>query len=147
MRRNPFPFRQIRTHLAFLVSLLFIFMFIVPSISSATWENLSTPGTWPRLLPQAINNQGQVVGGYSDTKGIPHGFIYAAGHYTILNAPGAGKGTPGGTSAWAINNKGQVVGYYFDVKKVEHGFLYTAGHYTILNAPGAGKGVRQGRRI
>ncbi len=79
-------------------------------MSAYTFTTLDDPlagseGTWPF----AINNLGQIVGNYFDSKGISHGFLYSNGTYTTLSDPLADKG---GTYAWGINDAGQIVGYY-----------------------------------
>lgn len=98
---------------------------------------LDVPGS---LLTTAthINNEGQVVGYFSDATGDIHGFVYSNGTYSILDAPRASQ-----TLAFGINNKGQVVGYFIDSSGVSHNFVYSDRAYTILpNLPGAsGEGV------
>ncbi|MGH7259482.1 MAG: hypothetical protein ACREI9_02225 [Nitrospiraceae bacterium] len=66
-----------------------------------------------------INASGQIVGGYTDTTGVNHGYLYTMGSFTVIDVPGAGL-----TAAFGINNRGQIVGYYFDgATGREHGFL------------------------
>jgi probable HAF family extracellular repeat protein len=76
-----------------------------------------------------INAAGQIVGGYEDSTGMPHGFLYSGGSYTILNAT---LGT-NGTLANGINAADQIVGQYFDSNNTVHGFLYNGGSYTTLD--------------
>ncbi len=54
-----------------------------------------------------INDMGQLVGRYSDSQGLNHGYIYtiATGAYTTVDSKQAG-----GTSLYGINNAGVVVG-------------------------------------
>jgi probable HAF family extracellular repeat protein len=65
-----------------------------------------------------INDKGQIVGNYIDSKGVEHGFLYSKGTYTTLNDP---LGTHG-TEVLGINNYGKIVGIYYDSHYVEHGF-------------------------
>jgi probable HAF family extracellular repeat protein len=67
-----------------------------------------------------INNKGQIVGYYYDSKGITHGFLYDGGVYTTLNDQ---LGVDG-TDAFGINDKGQIVGEYGDASGNNHGLVY-----------------------
>jgi probable HAF family extracellular repeat protein len=92
-------------------------------------------------LAFGINDAGQIVGGYRDSSGIPHGFLYSGGVYTTINDP---LGT-NGTFAFGINNKSQIVGEYIDSSGIPHGFLYSGGVYTTINDPlGTNGTVAQG---
>jgi hypothetical protein len=91
-------------------------------------------------LPSAINGSGTVVGFYQDANYVYHGFLYGAGgHFTTLNAPGAGwKTAYTGTYAFSINDAGQVTGNYVDNHQVYHGFFRDAfGNYTSFDPPGS----------
>ena len=63
-----------------------------------------------------INNAGQVVGFFADSRGV-HGFINTSGTFTTLDVPGASF-----TQARGINNAGQVVGLFGD-SSGSHGFV------------------------
>jgi probable HAF family extracellular repeat protein len=71
-----------------------------------------------------INTAGQVVGDYTDARGVPHGFLLSNGSYITLDAPNSN-----GTQAWGINNAGQIVG------SSSGGFLLSGGSYTRLDLP------------
>jgi len=77
-----------------------------------------------------INDKGQIVGQYTDSNRLRHGFLYSGGNYTTIDDPLATNGT----FARGINNKGQIVGQYID-SSGEHGFLYSDGKYTTINDP------------
>jgi len=84
-----------------------------------------------------INDLGQIVGGYTDSSNVTHGYLLSHGQYTTLDDPNASGGF---TFANAINNSGQIVGFYFDSNGIAHGFLLSDGHYTTFNDPNAPTG-------
>jgi probable HAF family extracellular repeat protein len=88
-----------------------------------------------------VNDDGQVVGDYSDANGIFHGFFWDAGQFLTIDVPfpGARFTAPSG-----INNIGQIVGFYFDNNVTEafpnghaHGFLFDNGIFTQFDFPDA----------
>lgn len=85
-----------------------------------------------------INDLGQIVGGYTDTNGVTHGYLLSHGHYTVLDDPQAA----GYTNATGINDLGQIVGSYFDSSGVQHGFLLSHGKYTTLDDPNSTGGTQ-----
>ena len=52
-----------------------------------------------------INDRGQIVGGYVDLQGNPHGFLANGSVFTRLDCPNANR-----TTAWDINSAGQIAG-------------------------------------
>jgi len=52
-----------------------------------------------------INDHGVVAGNYTDSAGVNHGYVYANGVYTTIDAPGGGV-----TTLTGINDAGDVVG-------------------------------------
>jgi probable HAF family extracellular repeat protein len=87
-----------------------------------------------------INDAGQIVGTFSDSKGT-HGFIVSNGIFTTLDDPAATFGT----FAAGINNSGTVVGSFSDAGFTFEGFIKSSGGYTTLDDPLAtGDTVLQG---
>ena len=90
-----------------------------------------------------INDMSQIVGSLLYWNGIDisayHGFLYSAGNFTIIDAPGADPWY-GNTYPQGINNAGQIVGY-FDAAGYggrEYGYLLdTDGSYTTIDPPGS----------
>jgi probable HAF family extracellular repeat protein len=66
-----------------------------------SWSGTTTAAT-------GINDKGQIVGNYTNSKGIEHSFLYSNGTYTTLNHP---LGTHG-TTVEGINDHAQIVGIY-----------------------------------
>jgi hypothetical protein len=80
----------------------------------------------------AINNNGFVVGSYTDAGGFFHAFVREpGGGIIVFNMPGAAavattkndKAVATGFGATGINDAGEVIGYYYDSHSREHGFL------------------------
>ena len=106
---------------------------------SGTITQLDVPGA-AVTQPRAINDSGEIVGDWTDSAGVTHGFLWtAAQRFTVFDAPQARL-----TSITAINSSGVTVGYFSD-GKADHGFvLDTRGVVTILNAPHATSTVPNG---
>jgi uncharacterized membrane protein len=85
-----------------------------------------------------INDHGQIVGYYSDTRANPdfapdaRGFLLDRGRLTRIAVPGAS-----GTQPLGIDNHGRIVGDYIDGRGV-HGFVRDRnGNFTKFDVPGA----------
>jgi hypothetical protein len=92
---------------------------------------LSFPGaTFTAAI--AINNAGDIVGGYTDSSGNNHGFLMHKGVFTTIDDPLA---TPGGTGPSAITNSGAIVGTYLGSDGSVHGFVYKNGVFTTVDGP------------
>jgi predicted membrane protein len=117
-----------------------------------TLTEFDAPGasTAPGLGTQAFanNDLGEVVGVYTDTNVVPHGFIRAFdGKITSFDAPGAGLGAglDQGTEAFSVNDFGVIAGQFADPSNVFHAFIrFPNGAFTTFDAPGAGTGANQG---
>lgn len=90
-----------------------------------------------------INNNGQVVGSFTDANDVNNGLLYniLSNTWTTLNDPNA-SATPAfdvtGTIINGVNDRGQVVGFYSDGTNV-NGFLATpAPEPSSLGFAGAG---------
>jgi probable HAF family extracellular repeat protein len=85
-------------------------------------------------LAFGINSAGDIAGGYLDSAGNEHGFLYMAstGTFTTLDVPGGVS-----TEAHGINNSDEIVGQYTDAAGAQHGFLYATGVYVTIDYPGA----------
>ncbi len=84
-----------------------------------------------------INNSGQIVGAYENSKSQLFGYVYQNGTYTTLDVFGSRDAT-----AQGINDAGQIVGRY-TVGDVMSGFLYSNGPILQSSLPTAS--TTQGR--
>jgi len=83
-------------------------------------------------LAVGINDKAQIVGQFTDTNDLTHGFLYEEGNYEAIDVPGAST-----TIAAGINNAGQIVGNFLDADGTTHGFLYSEGNYMTIDMPNA----------
>jgi probable HAF family extracellular repeat protein len=84
--------------------------------------------------PSSINNAGQIVGNFSDSKG-QHGFLDVGGTFSTIDVPGASQALANG-----INNAGHIVGSFVDSTGPQdnlHGFLDVGGTFSTIDVPGA----------
>ena len=91
---------------------------------SYAFTDIDVPGSQPGstgFFGLSLNNLGQVAGVYFDSMGNADGFVYAAGKYTTVDAPGAID-----TYLWGINDRGQMVGTA----------VYSAGAYNFIDTHG-----------
>jgi hypothetical protein len=99
--------------------------------------------------PLANNDEGAIVGTYTDANVVPHGFLRTPrGEFISFDAPGAGLGAKldEGTVAVAINDFGVVAGQFEDANITFHGFIrYPDGSFVTFDAPGAGAVPGQGQ--
>jgi YVTN family beta-propeller protein len=80
--------------------------------------------------PATINNVGQIVGGYTDSEGVTHGFLLSLGVFTTIDFPEAVS-----TVAVGVNSYGQIVGYYKDMSELTHGFVLNNGSFVTIDDP------------
>ena len=93
---------------------------------------LAIPGA-TQMRANDINDNGQVVGQFTDAGGVAHGFVYEEESFCQLDYPGATA-----TQILGINNLGQMVGM-FTTLIATSGFLYDRGTFSPpLTYPGAG---------
>jgi hypothetical protein len=105
-----------------------IFLTFVPGALGAnyTFTPIVGPGNFRWEAAFDINNNGQIVGEYSDATAL-HGVRDDGGAFTTIDVPGTSDTTTSG-----INDAGQIVGFYD-----EHGFLLSGGVFTTVDSPGA----------
>ena len=73
-----------------------------------------------------LNKNNAVVGNYTDSSGVVHGFEFAGNKYTSLNFPKANKFT----RANGINDSNFIVGDFYGRDAFYHGFTFSKGKYT-----------------
>jgi hypothetical protein len=81
----------------------------------------------------AINNTGEIVGGWTDGAGNSHGYTLIKGVYTSFDYPGVSQIQ----LYLAVNSEGHIVGSYADANGNVHGFLRRGNTYTSIDFPGA----------
>jgi uncharacterized membrane protein len=110
-----------------------IVTFDAPDVGYPTQPTLGSSGT----IPTGINNEGDIVGYYTDAKGAYHGFVRSArGRFWIIDDPSS-TSAPSATIAQAINDWGTVVGFWFDSSLNSHGFVHQVdGSFTTVDPPG-----------
>jgi len=97
---------------------------------SVTLKNISNTAVGAR----GIDDAGDVVGWYYDTRGVQNGFLLSGGRAFTIAFPGANY-----TVLEGINNKHQIAGQYQDTSGVLHGFIYdiSAKTFREIKVPGA----------
>ena len=84
--------------------------------------------------PASINASGVITGTYTDSSGVRHGFIDAAGKFTNPIDPAGSVAT----IPVSIDAAGDIAGVCLDSTELMHGFVRTAsGTITTFSAPGA----------
>lgn len=78
-----------------------------------------------------INNNGDVVGDFSDKYGNSFGFLEHDGMYYTLQDPNAGA--TNGTRVIGINDNGQIAGVYWDSNNLGHSFVANYDFNTAQN--------------
>jgi hypothetical protein len=79
-----------------------------------------------------VNPSGAVVGAYTDSGGVTHGYLLYHGTFVTTDFPGATFTFDGGN-----NPAGNIIGAWTDSGGVTHGFLLSNGTYTSFDYPGA----------
>jgi hypothetical protein len=97
-------------------------------IDMATFEFPNATDT----IARGINNQGWVVGGFTDASFKGHGFIFDGRNFFQLDYPGSIF-----TTASKINEFGQVVGSYQDAAGLLRGYSYFHGNFESIDFPGS----------
>ena len=77
-----------------------------------------------------------IVGQYTDSLGVHHGFLSSGSTFKTLDDPLAGNGANQGTIVTGIDG-GNVVGTYTNGQNVLNGFEYNGSQYVTLNVPGS----------
>ena len=102
---------------------------------AATFLSFDAPGAGTAqnqgTFPLAINRSGLIVGYFTDSSNVQHGFMRDPdGTFTIVDVPGSIV-----TRVTAVNSKGLVAGFSYSSKGIPAGFLrYLNGTLLTLNA-------------
>ena len=79
-----------------------------------------------------VNPSGAVVGAFTDSSGVTHGYLFYRGTFTTIDYPGSIFTFAGGN-----NPSGDIVGAYTDSGGVTHSFLLSDGTFTSFDPPGS----------
>jgi uncharacterized protein (TIGR03437 family) len=115
-----------------------VLLVLAPGLAHAqsySFEQFDVPGA-TATYATAIDNSGQILGSYSDSKGT-HCFLRSAdgATFTTIDPPGANATCSG------LNNLGQIVGSFSDSKGF-HGYIRGAsGQFTTFDIPALGPGA------
>jgi hypothetical protein len=103
---------------------------------TGSFTQLDAPGPLTQLgqgtFPSSINANGDIVGRYTDSNGLEHGFLFQAdGTFVSLDVPPS----TGGTAATAINSSGTIIGTFYGDAGPQI-FVHTPdGSYTLYTPP------------
>ena len=102
-------------------------------INVTTIKTLDIPNA-AQITANGINDNGQIVGQFTDQNGAAHGFVHEGDSFSQIDYPGMS-----GINLYKINNLGQFVGSISDPNGTVHGFFYDRGTLSPpLSYPGAG---------
>jgi hypothetical protein len=88
--------------------------------SAGIYKTIDFPGSNETYV-NGINNVGEIVGYYLDSRNAFHGFVLDGGIFTSIDGPGGDY-----TDILGINNAGQIVGFYYDLNRLDYyAFLAT----------------------
>src|SRR6266566_1490742 len=82
-----------------------------------------------------INARGDIVGNYTDARGV-HVYVLSRGSFTTIDFPGT---APMCKAGFGISDADDVVGVEFDCNDFSHGqgYLFSGGQFTFIDVPGA----------
>ena len=122
------------TVLALAFSVVFLRLNAAPAQKTYKMISIDYPNAVATSIPGGINDRGEIVGAYTDSSRIVHGFLLSDGTYTSIDVQGAAI-----TMARGINSRGDIVGTYQVTPSKPggdfHGFLLSDGELTTINYP------------
>ena len=99
--------------------------------TEGAFKGFDPPGAISSLAVTVIPS-GAVVGSFTDSAGVGHGYLLDHGTFTTIDFPNAVF-----TFAGAGNPEGAIVGEYVDTAGVTHAFLLANGVFTSFDFPAA----------
>ncbi len=101
------------------------------TLKGGVYQMLAVPNAVASFAT-GINTSGQIVGAYTDSSSVAHGYLDIAGTFTNIDYPSST-----GTEPLEINDSGMIVGSYADATSAIHGYLDNAGTFSSFDYPGA----------
>ena len=92
-----------------------------------------------QTFADGINSSNVIVGIWSDSSSVIHGFIRENGVITSIDVPGAAS-----TFSSSINSAGTIAGFYSDQSGTHHGFILRHGEFRTVDFPGASSTIVSG---
>ena len=118
---------------------LAVLLFTALWFCSAFAKTGKTPAFTSFDFPGAVDTQAtaitpsrEIVGRYTSTDVVQHGFILSKGNFSSIDVPGAIR-----TDAQNISPTGQIVGYYDTPDGGEYGYVLRDCQFTTITYPGA----------
>ena len=87
-----------------------------------TFTTIDPPGS-VFTFPFGINDQGDVIGNYTTSDGVDHGFLLQQGAFTTIDPPGSIFTFATGINPEWKSKKIIIVGIYDDTSGFVHGFV------------------------
>ncbi len=100
-----------------------------------TYTAIDFPGASTTDL-SGISALGVMVGSYTDSTSVSHGFTFDGDTFAAIDYPGAIS-----TTAISVNSRGDVAGFFQDATNQWHGFVLSDGVFFAQNYPGATTGT------
>jgi hypothetical protein len=132
------------------------YAFLLSGGSGGTYTAINPPGVL-QITPSApfngggatatgINNNGEIVGDFTNASGTTVGFTDSGGTFTNTDiADSAAAGAT--TTLYAVNDSGLISGFtvtYVGSVRTETSFLYNGTTYTTISYPGSSSTIVQG---
>ena len=99
--------------------------------SNGTFTSIQPPSSISTIA-QGLNDKGEVVGAFLDTRNVQHAFLFTGTQYITLDVPN--HTVP---NAWSINSNGRISIFALNTKSFYDSFLSNGKTYTKINVKGA----------
>jgi hypothetical protein len=125
--QNTVPSSEPRSRISLLVLFALVAGLLQTAAASTSYkvQQINPPGSISTYAI-GINTASSVVGNFTTSTGVVHGYKFAAGKYTTITFPHSNKFT----RANGINDSNLIVGDFFGTDNFYHGFTFSGGKYT-----------------
>lgn len=100
-------------------------------LNHGSYATIDPPAHGQIVFATGVNNSGQIVGSFTGSNDVYHGFEYAGGQFRRIDVSGLAS-----TETFGINNAGEIVGGYITAKG-RHAFLLANEKHTVFDYPGS----------